>query len=154
MTANVQAMRFQQGTALVETVICLPLLLFLMMAAGEIAHAFLQHNTLTKAVRDGARHASGLVINHGQGTFFLSPEIISDTKSLVVFGHTSGIGTALLPNLSLEAVEVSEVGFEIVEVRATYAYTGILGAMLPSLGSGPDHPLAFDLQASVQMRGL
>jgi hypothetical protein len=142
----------QRGIALVETAICLPLLLFLMLAAGEVTNAFLQHNTLTKAVRDGARYAAGKAIH--SRVFVLSGRIVSDTKSLVVFGDTSGSGTAILPNLTLGDVTVTDVGGEIIEVRATYAYTGILGSVLPAFGLGPDVSLVYTLEASIRMRGL
>jgi hypothetical protein len=139
--------------ALVETAICLPVLLFLMLAAGEVTNVFIQHNTLTKAVRDGARYASGVGINT-QGVFSLSPDIVNDTKSLVVYGDTSGSGTAVLPNLTVGAVTVTGVGFETLEVRATYTYTGIIGSVLPAFGFGPDLALGLDLEASVRMRAL
>lgn len=140
--------------ALVETAVCLPVLLFLMLAAGEVTNAFLQHNTLTKAVRDGARYASGVSFNHGAKVFDLSADIISDTRSLVVFGDTSGSGTAILPNMTLGAVTVSDAGGDIVEVRATYAYTGIIGTVLPAFGFGSDSSLGFNLEASIRMRAL
>lgn len=143
----------QRGIALVETAICLPVLLFLMLVAGELTNAFLQHNTLTKAVRDGARYAAGLAVNNAK-VFDLSPDLIGDTQSLVVFSDTSGTGTAILPNLTLGAVTVTGLGGEIVEVRATYSYTGIIGSVLPAFGFGPDPSLGFNLEASVRMRAL
>jgi hypothetical protein len=139
--------------ALVETAICLPVLLFLMLAAGEVTNVFVQHNTLTKAVRDGARYASGVAIN-GQKVFSLSPGIVNDTKSLVVYGDTSGSGPAALPNLTVNDVTVTGVAFETLEVRATYIYTGIIGSVLPAFGFGPDYSLGFNLEASVRMRAL
>jgi hypothetical protein len=154
MRANYGQLRRQEGIALVETVLCLPVLLFLMLASAEVTNVFVQHNTLTKAVRDGARYAAGVSFNHGAKVFDLSPDIISDTKSLVVFGDTSGAGTAALPNLTVGAVTVTEVATETVEVRATYAYTGILGSVLPAFGFGPDHLLSFNLEASIRMRAL
>lgn len=143
----------QEGTALVETVLCLPVLLFLMLAAGEVTNAFLQHNTLAKAVRDGARYAAGEAINNAK-VFNLSPEVISETRSLVVYGVTTGTGTPVLPNLTVDDVAVLDLGSEHLEVSVAYAYTGIIGSVLPAFGFGPDNSLAFNLQASVRMRGL
>jgi hypothetical protein len=154
MNGRIRQPRWQRGLALVETALCLPILLFLLLAAGEVTNVFMQHNTLTKAVRDGARYAAGVSINHGAKVFDLSPDIISDTKSLVVFGDTSGAGTAVLPNFTVGEVTVTGVAIEIVEVRATYAYTGIIGSVLPAFGFGPDHSLGFNLEASVRMRAL
>jgi Flp pilus assembly protein TadG len=154
MNGRVRQPRHERGLALVETVICLPMLLFLMLATGEVTNAFVQHNTLTKAVRDGARYAAGVAINHGAKVFDLSADIVSDTKSLVVYGDTSGAGTAVLPNLTVDAVTVTGVGIETVEVRATYTYTGIIGSVLPAFGFGAGPSLGFNLEASVQMRAL
>jgi hypothetical protein len=154
MTAGFAQRRHQQGLALVETAICLPLLLFLMLAAGELTNAFLQHNTLTKAVRDGARYAAGVALDHNLKQFEVSPDIVSNTQSLVVYGDTSGSGTPILPNLTLGDVTVTDVGGEIVEVRAAYAYTGILGSVLPAFGLGSNLSLAYNLEASIRMRGL
>jgi hypothetical protein len=153
MNGRIAPLRRERGLALVETALCLPILLFLMLAAGEVTNVFVQHNTLTKAVRDGARYAAGVSIN-GAKVFDLSSDIVSDTKSLVVFGDTSGGGTAALPNFTVGEVTVTGVAIEIVEVRATYAYTGIIGSVLPAFGFGPDHSLGFNLEASVRMRAL
>lgn len=154
MTATIQQPRQQRGIALVETAICLPVLLFLMLAAGEITNAFLDHNTLTKAARDGARYAAGEVINHSVKVFDLNPQLVAETKSLVVYGDTSGSGTPLLPDLGIDDVTVSDMGGDILEVRVAYAYTGITGAVLPAFGFGSAKSLVLNLEASVRMRGL
>lgn len=144
----------QRGIVLTETAICLPILLFVMLAAGEVTNAFMQHNTLTKSVRDGARHASGRVINHGAKVFDLSAAIVNDTRRLVVYGNTTGSGPPVLPNLTVGDVTVRDAGGDIVEVTASYAYTGILGTVMPSFGFGSDASLSFNLEATVLMRGL
>ncbi|HZD52922.1 MAG TPA: TadE family protein, partial [Woeseiaceae bacterium] len=134
MNAKFSQPRFQRGIALVETAICLPVLLLVMLAAGELTNAFLQHNTLTKSVRDGARYVSGEVVNHSFGVdvFDLNAQLVQDTKNLVVYGNTSGTGAPILPNLTAADVTVSDLGGAIVEVRAAYAYTGITGSVIPA----------------------
>lgn len=154
MSGRLRRFRRQRGVALVETAISLPVLLFLMLAVGEVTNAFMQHNTLTKAARDGARYAAGQVINHGVKVFSLSTDIINDTRSLVVYGTTMGTGTPVIPNLTMNDVTVSSVGGEVVEVRVVYPYSGILGAVLPAFGLGSGSSLTFNLEATVRMRGL
>jgi competence protein ComGC len=144
----------QRGIALVETMICLPVLLLLMLAAGEVTNAFLQHNTLTKGARDGARYAAGKVINHSVKLFDLNAQLVEETKSLVVYGNTTRTGSPILPNLTVDDVTVSSLGGDVLEVRAAYAYTGITGGSLPAFGFGSDQSLGVNLQASVRMRGL
>lgn len=153
MSIAVTQPKRQRGTALVETAICLPLLLFAMLAAGEVTYAFLQHNTLNKAVRDSARYAAG-VAKKGTLGYSLDATEISDAKNLVVYGNQLGTGTPVLPNLSVAAVTITEHGDHFVDVHVTYAYTGILGSVLPSFGLGPDSSLSFNLEASVRMRSL
>ena len=48
-----------RGLAMVEFVIVAPLLMLLMLTVGEFGRVFFQYNTLTKAVREGARYAAG-----------------------------------------------------------------------------------------------
>ena len=47
--------RCQRGLVLVEMVLITPLMLLLMLATAEVSRAFVDHNTLTKAARNGVR---------------------------------------------------------------------------------------------------
>jgi Flp pilus assembly protein TadG len=143
----------QRGIALVETVITLPFLLFVMLAASEFTFAFVQHTTLTKAVRDGVRYAAEEAID-GTLTFNLTAAIQNDTRRLVVYGNTAGAGTPAAAGLTVGDVTVTDIGNNIVEVSLTYPYTGILGTVLPSFGYGPNISLLFNMGATVAMRAL
>lgn len=147
--------RRQRGLALVETAITLPLLLFVMIAAAEFSNVFIQHTTLMKAARDGVRHAAEHVID-GSLTMNLSDQLVTETQNLVVYGERAPAGDAqpLVTGLTVENVAVTRVGANDVQVRVTYAYTGILGTVLPSFGLGSDTSMLFDLDATVRMRGL
>ena len=50
-----RARRRQQGTSVVEMAFVLPLLLFLVFAIGDFGIAYTRWNSLTNAVREGAR---------------------------------------------------------------------------------------------------
>ena len=143
----------QRGLALVETAITLPLLLFLMLAASEFTFAFVQHTTLTKAVRDGARYAAEEAID-GTLTMNLTAALRDETRRLVVFGNKAGTGAPVVKNLSVNEVTVSDVGGNNVEVNVNYPYTGILGSVLPTFGYGSDIALLFTMNATVTMRAL
>lgn len=143
----------QGGAALVETTLCLPVLLFLMIIGGEITNAFIQHNTLTKAVRDGARHTSAAAIN-GAKVLDLTTTIVNEARNLVVYGNTSGSGSPVLPGFDVSAVTVADIGSNNIEVRAQYAYSGILGSVIPAFGFGVDPSTIMTLEASVRMRAL
>lgn len=143
----------QRGLALVEIAITLPLLLFLMLAASEFTFAFVQHTTLTKAVRDGARYAAEEAID-GTLTMNVNATLRDDTRRLVVFGNTAGTGNPVVKNLTINDITVSDVGANNVEVSANYPYNGIIGSVLPAFGFGPDIALAFNMNATVTMRAL
>ena len=143
----------QRGIALVETAITLPFLLFVMLAASEFTFAFVQHTTLTKAVRDGVRYAAEEVID-GTLTLNLTAAIQNDTRRLVVYGNTVGVGTPAAVGLTVGDVTVTDIGNNIVEVSLTYPYTGILGTVLPTFGYGPNISMLFNMDATVAMRAL
>lgn len=139
---------------MVETAICLPLLMFVMLAASEFTFAFVQHTTLTKAARDGARYVAEEAID-GSLTMNLTPALIDETRRLVVYGDRNGTsGTPLVENLTVNDVSVIDAGGNNIEVRVNYAYTGILGSVLPAFGYANDISLLFNMTASVTMRAL
>ncbi|MBU2675619.1 MAG: pilus assembly protein [Gammaproteobacteria bacterium] len=150
---NLTPLFHQRGLALVETAITLPFLLFVMLASTEFTNAFVEHTTLTKAVRDGARYAAEEAID-GTLTMNLSAALRNETRNLVVYGNTAGTGTPAVDGLTTGDVTVSDVGGNNIEVSVNYAYTGILGSVLPSFGYGSDHSLLFNLRATVTMRAL
>lgn len=144
---------YQRGLALVETAITLPFLFFVMLAATEITNAFVEHTTLTKAVRDGARYVAEEAID-GTLTVNVTDALKNETRNLVVFGNTAGTGAPLINDLTVNDVSVNSVGGDNVEVSVSYAYTGILGTVLPGFGYGSDLSLLFNLGATVTMRAL
>lgn len=139
---------------MVEAAICLPLLTFIMLAASEFTFAFVQHMTLTKAARDGARYVAEEAID-GTLTVNLNQGLIDETRRLVVYGDRNGSsGTPVVQGLSVNDVSVIDAGGDNIEVRVNYAYTGILGSVLPAFGYADDISLLFNMTASVTMRAL
>lgn len=146
--------RAQRGAVLVETVVVLPILLFLTVLSVEVTSAFVDFNTLTKAARNGVRHVAANAILGTTGVVTLTPELVSDTRNLVVYGNAAGTGEAVLSGFAAGNVVVSAISTDVVQVSATYNYTGILGATLSSFGYGTDSSLAHSLRATVSMRAL
>lgn len=141
----------QRGVAAIEMAIATPLLALLMLASAELGRAFFQYNTLTKAVRDGARYVSENALNPA-GVINLDDATLP-TQNLVVYGNTQGTGDTLLPALETSQISVTQSGNNVI-VTANYAYQPIVGVTLPSFGYGSDHDLSFQLQASTSMRAL
>jgi Flp pilus assembly protein TadG len=143
-----------RGVATIEFAICAPVLLFLMLATAEVGRVLFQYNTLTKAVRDGARYAAS---NAAVGTtriVNITPQVENETRNLVVTGNTAGSGTPLLPGCTVEELTVNDAGNGFVSVAATYTCTPMLGASLPTFGLDEPISLAIPLTATVVMRAL
>ena len=142
----------QRGAILAETAVVLPLIIFLVVLTAEVTNAFVDHNTLTKAVRNGARHVASNAIPGTTGVVLLQPQLVAEAQNLVVYGNVSGGGTAIISGLAIGDVQVQDLGGDNIAVIASYSYTGILGPVLPSFGFGADSSLTHTLSATVTMR--
>lgn len=165
--------RRQQGLAMVEFTLVLPLLLLLMFAAAEFGRALFQYNTLLKAVRDGARYmAQNAFLGDGAQK---NPDAPTEAMNLVVYGSIAA--KTCNPNDAYPAPCDDLPGFDApngkadthleiigptlvdgsyyVTVRTKtggnqYLYRPVLGNVLPLTSIGMQIPL----QASITMRVL
>ncbi len=154
MFTSVKIYRRQHGAILAETAVVLPLFALLLLMAADVTKAFVDHNTLAKAVRNGARHAASKAILGTTGVVLLQPQLVTETKNLVVYGNVSGAGTPVVSGLMTNDVLVLDVGDNNIAVNVTYDNTGILGAILPGFGFGADISLYRTLSATVTMQAL
>ena len=147
----------QDGIAIVELAIALPVMVLMLLITAELSRVLYQYNTLTKLVRDGSRFAAAHTLD---GSVLASPSNaeLQQVKRLVVSGFPQG-GEALLDGLSEDdiSVSVNAIGTggtrrQYVEVSAGYNYSPIFA----SLGGGgvlPDIvPFNFTLTALSSMR--
>lgn len=145
----------QQGLAIVEAAIILPLLLMVMLAVGELGRLFYEYNTLNKTVRDAARYLSANAIPPGAstGVIDISTSVEATTKSLAVYGSPAS-GTPILRGLVTDDIVITVPDAEHVRVTANYTYTPLLIA-IPTfgLGSGPIG-VNTDFTVQVTMRAL
>lgn len=125
----------QRGLAAMEFAIALPLIILVALAVTELGRGLYQYNTLTKAVRDGARHLSNVAVGP-LGIVDIGPHV-TDTTNIVVYGDIDG-GTPVLPNFAPADVTVSEVDVPLpgggispnhVRVSATYTFTPLFPAL-------------------------
>jgi Flp pilus assembly protein TadG len=144
----------QRGVATIEFAICAPILLLLMLATAEVGRMLVQYNTLSKAVRDGARYAVREAANGSTGTVAITTAVRDNTRNLVVTGNMAGTGAPLLPGLTVGNVAVNDAGGGFVAVSATYTYQPLLGAALPTFESGGTISTNVPLTATVVMRAL
>jgi Flp pilus assembly protein TadG len=147
-------LRRQRGLAIVEFTIVVGILLMLIMATAEFGRAFLQYNTLTKSVRDGARHVAGRALFGSTGTVSISPGLETEARNLVVYGNIFGAGSPLLPGLSTADVTVADAGGGNVSITAAYQY-GAIFAFVPGFVYGTDvNTSGYTFQTAVTMRAL
>lgn len=144
----------QRGAVLAEMALVTPLLLFLMLATAEVTRAFVDHNTLTKAVRTGVRYVAANAFQGTTGVVWISATLRAETQNLVVYGNSAGTGTPVLPGLTAADITVTNIGANNIQVTAAHTISGILGPVLSSFYGGPNFNLVHNLQATVTMRAL
>lgn len=86
--------RTQQGVALVELALIIPMLLLLTFITTEFGRAMYEYNAVVKSTRDAVRYLSVQT----PGTK------ITEARNLVVYGNTAGTGSPLARGLSLANV--------------------------------------------------
>ena len=147
-----------RGAVLVEMALVTPILVVLMLATADLTRAFIEHNTVTKAVRNGARYVAAKAFDGSTGVVDVDATLRSETQNLVVFGSTTPPGGAspVVPGLTPANITVVQVaGTDDIEVSATYALGGLFGAVLPvSMYSGNSISAVRTLRATVRMRAL
>jgi hypothetical protein len=84
-----------------EFALILPLVLLLAFGITELGRAYYQYNTLSKAIRDGARYVS---------SHTYSSTNVGHAQRLVVYGQTVGGSTPVLPGLTTDMISVTPSG--------------------------------------------
>ena len=119
----------QQGAAVVEFALILPLLLLLLIGVVDLSLALYDKSVITNASREGAR--AGIVARN--------PKLTDVDIHQVVLGYTNGALIHFGPSKLLPVVNVvqSTVGTDpqTLGVTVSYTFQGIgLGSLFSSLG--------------------
>lgn len=85
---SIRARRHEAGTSVVEMAIVLPLMLLLVFGIGEFGIAYTRWNSLTNAVREGARE--GVVFRNPCNAGAVTTLIVDTVES---FADSSGLDT-------------------------------------------------------------
>ena len=153
-----KAMARQRGAVLVEMALVTPILLVLLLATADLTRAFIEHNTVTKSVRNGARYVAANAFQGTTGLVTVDATLANETRNLVVYGSTNppGGATPVVPGLTLANITVVQVaGTDDIAVSATYALGGLFGPVLPiNLYTGNTIGTSRILRATVTMRAL
>lgn len=86
--------KHQQGVALIEFALILPLLLVLTFITIDIGRAVFRYNTTAKTVRDAVRYISVWPENTH----------VTEMRNLIVYGNTAGTGDPMDPALTSSMV--------------------------------------------------
>ena len=148
----------QQGVALVEFTLVLPLLLLLLLAFGEFGRMLYQYNVLLQASRDAGRFVASQAWNTTLGSVALGSTLMTQTKNVAVYGVPSATGAAVVSGLTTANVQVAAEGIDHVRVTITYTFCPVIGAgncagSIPGF-FGNAIPLGIQLVATTVMRAL
>ena len=123
-------------------------------AVAEIGRVLMRYTTLTKALQDGARHASVYGLVGASQVVNIDAALDAEIRNLVVYGNTQGTGTPVLAGLSPGQLNITVPQPGWIQVDANYPYVPALGTAIPSFGLGATPNMNFNLTASVTMRAL
>ncbi|MGH8433786.1 MAG: TadE/TadG family type IV pilus assembly protein [Pseudomonas sp.] len=146
----------QQGVAMVEFAIALPLLLLLLLAIGEFGRMLYQYNSLLQASRDAGRFVAGQAWNATLGKVDLSADLMSKTKNVALYGAPANPNgyPPVVPGLTTGDVSVTDVvGTNHVQVSITYTFRPVIGSGIPAFIGGAT-ALNIPLVATTVMRAL
>ncbi|MBV7545227.1 pilus assembly protein [Pseudomonas sp. PDM26] len=148
----------QQGLAIVEFTLVLPVLLLLLLAFGEFGRMLYQYNLLLQASRDADRFVASQAWNSTLGAVALSDTLLTQTQNVAVYGVPANTGTAVVSGLTTGNVVVAAVGTDHVRVTITYTFCPVIGAgnctgSLPGF-FGNQIALSIPLVATTVMRAL
>lgn len=142
----------QKGLAVVEATIALPVMLVLLLAIGEFGRLLYEYNTLTKAVRAGARTAS---VSPNPGNYDVSL-VLDKAKNMILYGQEIVGSKTVLPGLKAEDINITPTlidGETYVEIHVSYDWQPIFGDSFNTF-FGDTISLTFPLQTSMTMRAL
>lgn len=100
MTTLLRSRSRQRGVAAVELGFLLTPLVLMIFGTTELGRAIYSYNTLSKTVRDAARHLS----QHGPGDTVIAAE----ARCLAVYGSTDCTGTRVAPGLTTAMVALCD----------------------------------------------
>jgi Flp pilus assembly protein TadG len=120
------ARRRQSGTAMVEMIIVLPVLLLLLFGIVEFSILFSRLQTVTNAAREGAREAVVFRLNCNSST-------VQDEVRATVQSYTSSGGVIVDPSdISVSGACTGSNNDTTVQVVSNYAFQ-VVGGFAPGL---------------------
>lgn len=131
----------QQGLALVETAIALPILILLMIPVGELVRAFVQYSLMAHHTRSALRYVAERAVIDTTGLPVISADLTLAAKNIVVYGGPVATATPAFPGLSVLEVSAPVVTADgNIFLTVTHPYQSLLpfGGRIPGLKYGAD----------------
>ncbi|MGF1702942.1 pilus assembly protein [Photobacterium makurazakiensis] len=144
--------RKNQGLAIIEFTILLPIFLLIMFSIAELGRAFYTYNELDKLSRDSARYLSSEINKGTTNNYSLTDIDILSATNLAIYGSINGGTETVIPNLALSHVQITLTD-NYINVVITYPYQPVL-SVIPNFFSGDEFDLNFSLTSSYSMRVL
>src|SRR5262245_21515586 len=127
---NKSTRRLQQGQSLLEFAVVLPVLLLIVLGVIEFGRAYYQYNTLSKAVREGARYMS---------MHAYDPIEITKAQNMAIYGNREGTRSPCLPGLAAANISITPRNPDTGATRTNpprWVAVGITGYTFQPLFSG------------------
>ena len=130
----------ERGIELIEFALVLPFLLLLTLGTIEFGRIYYTYNTLTKAVRDGARYAATSRIK-ADGTWVATeiPSVETRTRNLVVYGIISPTGSEpkiisdiLTSQINVSPQRISDTEQYVTVSAGAYPYSPLFSLIIPT----------------------
>lgn len=136
----------QDGLAIIEFILALPVLLMLSVLVIDVCRAFIQYTEVNKALQNGARYA--VVDTYGTLSF---DSIADETsiKNVVVYGSPTASTTPIIDYIEVGDITITQPTETNKEVTlsATYNYVPIFSTLPFS-----NQSLQFSIGATTTMR--
>ena len=145
-TSNRKNRRLQRGQSLLEFTMVLPLLLLITLGVVEFGRAYFQYNTLSKAVRQGARYMS----MHAYDAIELTR-----AQNIAIYGNREGTGSPCLPGLAVGNITITPRNPDTGASRTNpprWVRVGITGYTFQPMFAGILPISSFTFTPSVEMR--
>jgi Flp pilus assembly protein TadG len=153
-----RALRRQQGLAMVEFAISVPVILLLMFGSFEFGHLMTAYSTLNDGVRNAARYVAGAALEGTADTMATGSDwtnIQTQGTNLAIYGNIAGTGSPILEKLDVgTTITVSDdTVARTITVAADYPYVPLFGNSIPTFMGG-SLSTAYHLKISTTMSAL
>lgn len=120
----------EEGQAMVELALVLPILLLILLGIIEFGHIFYSYLVIQNASRDGARY--GVVWDSGNNHYVTNPEVVTLVKSKTTVLQKPDTNVAINITPTMESTKATGGKFEVKIVYNVPLFTPFWEKILPN----------------------